>query len=63
MQAFSNCTNLETVTANPEVPPLAGLTVFEACSGLSAIKVPSASVAAYKAADGWSAYASLIVSQ
>ena len=41
-------------------PPTMGDNVFQACSNLTGIFVPAASVDAYKAADGWSAYAAKI---
>lgn len=60
--AFRHCTALGTVYLNPEVPPSLGVLAFEECFFLSVIKVPGASVAAYKASDGWKEYASLIIS-
>ncbi len=62
-KAFSG-TNVTLVICNAINPPiLAAYTIFYQCTALTAIKVPAGSVAAYKAASGWSTYAALIVSQ
>lgn len=58
--AFSYCTILETVTFNSTTPPVIGSNVFGNVINF-AIKVPSASVNAYKTASGWSSYSSKIV--
>lgn len=58
--AFSQNASMETVTCLATTPPTLGRDVF-ALSTASVIKVPAASVAAYKAADGWKDYASYIV--
>lgn len=58
--AFSQNASMETVTCLATTPPTLGRDVF-ALSTASVIKVPAASVAAYKAADGWKDYASCIV--
>lgn len=55
-----NNANQMTLTVLPTTPPTLGRNVFNLATG-SAIKVPAASVAAYKAADGWKDYASYIV--
>lgn len=55
-----NNPNQMTLTVLPTTPPTLGSTAFNLAAG-SVIKVPAASVAAYKAADGWSNYASYIV--
>ena len=57
---FRNCYALKTITSQPTTPPTWGSTAF---SGVSpdVVYVPSASVAAYKSASGWSAWASKIV--
>ena len=55
---FGNCSHLTAITVKATTPPTLGNTVF--ASALENIYVPSASVAAYKAASGWSSYASLI---
>lgn len=49
-----------TLTVLPTTPPTFGGEAFNLATG-SVIKVPAASVAAYKAADGWKDYASYIV--
>ena len=55
-----NNANQMTLTVLPTTPPTLGRNVFNLATG-SVIKVPAASVAAYKAADGWKDYASYIV--
>ena len=56
----SNNANQMTLTVLPTTPPTLGRTVFNLATG-SVIKVPAASVAAYKAADGWNIWADIIV--
>lgn len=56
----SNDANQMTLTVLPTTPPTLGMNAFTLATG-SVIKVPAASVAAYKAADGWKDYASYIV--
>lgn len=58
-QAFSN-TGLTTITIKATTPPDYGSSLFSDSEGLAHIYVPAASVAAYKAAEGWSAHASII---
>ena len=58
--AFSHCHVLGTVTCKATTPPTMGDTVFGDDRWLTAIYVPSGSVNAYKAADGWKDYASII---
>jgi len=58
--AFSGCTSLSTVTVLAATPPTLGSGVFNGCAALAHIDVPADSVAAYKAAAGWSAYADII---
>ena len=58
--AFSGCTSLSTVTVLAATPPTLGSGVFNGCAALAHINVPADSVAAYKAAAGWSAYADII---
>ena len=59
--AFAGSTlNQMTLTVLPTVPPTLGREVFTLAAG-SVIKVPAASVAAYKAATNWSSYADYIV--
>lgn len=49
-----------TLTVLPTTPPTLGVNVFNLAAG-SVIKVPAASVTAYKAADGWKDWADKIV--
>ena len=56
----SNYANQMTLTVLPTTPPTLGRNAFSLATG-SVIKVPAASVAAYKAADGWKDYANYIV--
>ena len=56
----SNYPNQMTLTVLPTTPPTLGRNAFTLATG-SVIKVPAASVAAYKAADGWKDYAICIV--
>ena len=58
--AFSHCHVLGTVTCKATIPPTMGNAVFGDDRWLTSIYVPSGSVDAYKAADGWKDYASLI---
>lgn len=58
--AFNRCINIRTVTCKATTPPTMGNTVFGGDNWLSAIYVPAESVDAYKAADGWKDYASII---
>ena len=58
--AFNQCHGLRTVTCRATTPPTMGMAVFDDDYMLTAIYVPSGSVNAYKAADGWSKYASII---
>ena len=55
-----NNANQMTLTVLPTTPPTLGRDVFSLATG-SVIKVPAASVAAYKAATNWSSYADYIV--
>jgi hypothetical protein len=58
------CTNLNLITVNAVAPPrLNGSSAFDSNKSGRIIKVPSASVDAYKAATYWSEYASSVVSQ
>ncbi len=61
--AFVTCTNLEEVKVRSTTPPVAGRRLFNSCNSLASIRVPGGSVAAYKAAAGWSDYATLIVAE
>ena len=58
--AFSHCHVLGTVTCKATIPPTMGNAVFGDDRWLTSIYVPSGSVNAYKTADGWKDYASLI---
>ena len=55
-----NTPNQMTLTVLPTTPPTLGSNAFALATG-SVIKVPAASVAAYKAATNWSSYADYIV--
>ena len=58
--AFFNCSDLTTLIVQATIPPtLSGITLYGTNANL-VIKVPSASVNAYKSASGWSDYASKI---
>ena len=59
-RAFYHCLVLRTVTCKATTPPTIGDEVFGDNKKLTAIYVPSGSVNAYKAADGWKDYASII---
>ena len=52
---------ITTVICKPTTPPALGTEAFPSYTAGFTIKVPAASVAAYKAADGWKDYASYIV--
>jgi hypothetical protein len=52
------CVGLASLTCRAVTPPTLGDPMFQSTQFV--IKVPSASVAAYKAASGWSAYADKI---
>lgn len=58
--AFSQNASMATVICLATTPPTLGRDAFSLTTS-SVIKVPAASVAAYKAADGWKDYASYIV--
>ena len=65
--AFYDCASLATVTADAIIPPVMATNVFY--SGLNtvpvglSIQVPSASLAAYQAAYGWSVYSAKLSAQ
>lgn len=59
--AFSYCNQLASITCLAATPPVLGAGAFNSETAGFTIKVPAASVAAYKAADGWKDYASYIV--
>ena len=54
-------TGITTVICKPTTPPALGIDAFSSDTAGFTIKVPAASVAAYKAADGWKDYANYIV--
>ena len=58
--AFSGCTALTEITIDRPTPPTAGTEIFKDCTNLTKIKVPSANVADYQAASGWSTYSAKI---
>lgn len=58
--AFSNCYALTSVTVRATTPPTLGESAFNNTNDTFIIYVPAASVDAYKAASGWSTYASRI---
>jgi hypothetical protein len=59
--AFDSCFGLTSVIVLATTPPTLGSDVFEENASGRKIYVPSASVNAYKAAEGWSTYASDIL--
>lgn len=59
--AFSYCEQLASITCLAATPPTLGKGAFGPDPEGLTIKVPAASVAAYKAADGWKDYANYIV--
>ena len=59
--AFRYCEQLASITCLAATPPALGSGTFSSDTAGFTIKVPAASVAAYKAADGWKDYASYIV--
>ena len=60
-RAFFFCEKLESITCLAATPPALGTDALYTGTAGFPIKVPAASVAAYKAADGWKDYASYIV--
>jgi len=60
-ETFAGCTSLSEIIMLPEAPPFFGTNALATTHNLQAIKVPAASVDAYKTATGWSGYASKIV--
>ena len=59
--AFCECTSLKEVYCKPTTPPTGGSYMFDDNASGRKIYVPRNSVEAYKAASGWSDYASSIV--
>ena len=60
-RAFAACRLLKEVYCKAITPPTLGSDVFDEINEIPTIYVPTASVDAYKAADGWSDYADSIV--
>ena len=60
-RAFGYCYQLASITCLAATPPALGFDAFSSDTAGFTIKVPAASVAAYKAADGWKDYANYIV--
>ena len=58
--AFSGCTALQTLIIYATTPPSLGSNSFASVPFMNGIFVPDESVSAYKAASGWSAFASKI---
>ena len=60
-EVFTEGTNLTSLIVMAETPPTVGEYLFAGSENPTEIKVPASSVDAYKAADGWSDYADIIV--
>ena len=60
LEAFRDCNSLTSVTVLATTPPTLGTDAFKDTHSSLKIYVPSGSVNAYKAASGWSDYASKI---
>lgn len=60
-RAFYYCEQLASITCLAATPPALGTDALYTDTAGFTIKVPAASVAAYKAADGWKDYANYIV--
>ena len=58
--AFSECSSMVSITFTSERPPVGTYYMFQGTDPNLVIYVPAASVAAYKAANNWSTYASQI---
>jgi len=56
-----DCVSMTKLTCKATTPPTLGTNALKALTGLTALRVPSDSVDAYKAASGWSTYADKIV--
>ena len=62
LHAIGGCTSMTSLTCRAITPPSLGLSESDYQeSGLQEIKVPQASVEAYKSASGWSQFADIIV--
>lgn len=60
-RAFEYCYVLKEVKCERATPPTLGLNVFHSCDELTKIYVPASAVSAYKSAENWSSYESMIV--
>ena len=60
-RAFAYCDQLASITCLAATPPALGSKAFNSGTAGFTIKVPAASVAAYKSADRWKDYANYIV--
>ena len=62
LHAIGGCTSMTSLTCRATTPPSLGLSESDYQeSGLQVVKVPQASVEAYKSAMGWSQFADIIV--
>jgi energy-converting hydrogenase Eha subunit A len=61
--AFRDCSGLTSATIKALTPPTVGPRIFSGDTNLIHIYVPEASVNVYKAAEGWSEYASIICAE
>jgi hypothetical protein len=59
-EAFSGCSSLRTLIVRASSPPQLTVNALSGCPADLSIRVPAASVAAYKANIGWNAYAAQI---
>ena len=59
-RAFASCSSLASITVEAVTPPTLGSGVFSSTHADLVIYVPAESVETYKAASGWSTYASRI---
>ena len=58
--AFGYSDNLKSITVKAVTPPSCGAKIINNCYAMESIFVPAESVDAYKKADGWNVYASMI---
>ena len=58
--AFAYSNNLKSITVKAVTPPACGKSIFTNCGAMESVFVPAESVDAYKKADGWKGYASMI---
>ena len=59
--AFTNCQSLESVRVEKTTPPTGSKYMFDECTSLTTIYVPTSAVNAYKTATYWKNYANKIV--